>query len=179
MLFGVAGGDVVSLPAAWTDAVALDPFVVAAAGHVPFRTADLPAVTGGRPGVRRDLSAGLCRASLTRRDRAELASLLDQYVSVTDRSPDHPAARRSLPSTVTSNRTASAVKIVHSSGQVLCSTMRPPPLSAAHEASGPLGGSGTVPDSSPHVTQKPAVFMLYSCYGAGMLMANEGRSGSQ
>ena len=37
----VRGGDVVSLPAAWTDAVAPDPFVVAAGGGVPFRTADL------------------------------------------------------------------------------------------------------------------------------------------
>lgn len=37
----VPGGDVVSLPAAWTGAVAPDPFVVAAGGGVPFRTADL------------------------------------------------------------------------------------------------------------------------------------------
>ena len=37
----VRGGDVVSLPAAWTDAVGPDPFVVAAGGGVPFRTADL------------------------------------------------------------------------------------------------------------------------------------------
>ena len=31
-----AGGDVLSLPAAWTDAVALDPFVVFSAGRCPF-----------------------------------------------------------------------------------------------------------------------------------------------
>ncbi|HEX9358870.1 MAG TPA: DUF5372 family protein [Streptosporangiaceae bacterium] len=39
--FRVPGGGVVSLPAAWTDAVAPDPFVVVAGGRVPFRTADL------------------------------------------------------------------------------------------------------------------------------------------
>ena len=41
VFFRVPGGDVMSLPAAWTDAVAPDPFVVAAGGGVPFRTADL------------------------------------------------------------------------------------------------------------------------------------------
>jgi len=41
VFFRVPGGDVVSLPAAWTDAVAPDPFTVVAAGRVPFRTADL------------------------------------------------------------------------------------------------------------------------------------------
>jgi hypothetical protein len=52
----VRGGDVVSLPAAWTDAVAPDPFVVAAGGGVPFRTADLLAAA--------DLAARLlCRRS--------------------------------------------------------------------------------------------------------------------
>ena len=34
-------GDVVSLPAAWTDAVPPDPFAVLGGGRVPFRTADL------------------------------------------------------------------------------------------------------------------------------------------
>lgn len=34
-------GQLVSLPAAWTDAVAEDPFVTVAAGRSPFRTADL------------------------------------------------------------------------------------------------------------------------------------------
>lgn len=34
-------GDVVSLPAAWTDVVPPDPFAVMAGGRVPFRTADL------------------------------------------------------------------------------------------------------------------------------------------
>jgi Family of unknown function (DUF5372) len=35
------GGDVVSLPVTWTDAVPPDPFVVLAGGRVPFRTEDL------------------------------------------------------------------------------------------------------------------------------------------
>jgi len=35
------GGDVVWLPASWTDVVAPDPFVVVSGGRVPFRTADL------------------------------------------------------------------------------------------------------------------------------------------
>ena len=39
-----AVGELVSLPAAWTDAVAPDPFVVVAAGRSPFRTADLLAL---------------------------------------------------------------------------------------------------------------------------------------
>jgi hypothetical protein len=34
-------GQLASLPAAWTDAVAEDPFVTIAAGRSPFRTADL------------------------------------------------------------------------------------------------------------------------------------------
>jgi Family of unknown function (DUF5372) len=38
--FDEAGG-LVSLPAAWTDAVAEDLFVTVAAGRSPFRTADL------------------------------------------------------------------------------------------------------------------------------------------
>jgi len=55
----VPGGAVVSLPAAWTDAVTPDPFVVLAGGAAPFRTADLLAVAElsarlwareGRPG---------------------------------------------------------------------------------------------------------------------------------
>ena len=41
VFFRGPAGDVVSLPAAWTDAVATDPFVVAAGGGVPFRPADL------------------------------------------------------------------------------------------------------------------------------------------
>jgi hypothetical protein len=36
-----AQGDLVSLPAAWTDVVGEDPFVVVAAGRAPFRTVDL------------------------------------------------------------------------------------------------------------------------------------------
>ena len=34
-------GELCSLPAAWTDVVAADPFVVVAAGRSPFRTVDL------------------------------------------------------------------------------------------------------------------------------------------
>jgi hypothetical protein len=34
-------GELVSLPAEWTDAVAPDPFVVVAAGRAPFRLASL------------------------------------------------------------------------------------------------------------------------------------------
>jgi hypothetical protein len=37
-------GDLVSLPAEWTDAVAEDPFVVIAAGRCPFRIEDLIAL---------------------------------------------------------------------------------------------------------------------------------------
>lgn len=58
VFFRVPGAGVMSLPAGWTDAVAADPFVVVAAGRVPFRTADLlgaaelvAAVRGGRPGA--------------------------------------------------------------------------------------------------------------------------------
>jgi Family of unknown function (DUF5372) len=34
-------GELVSLPAEWTDLAPADPFVVVAAGRAPFRTADL------------------------------------------------------------------------------------------------------------------------------------------
>ena len=37
-------GDLFSLPAGWTDAVAADPFAVIAAGRCPFATDDLLAV---------------------------------------------------------------------------------------------------------------------------------------
>jgi uncharacterized protein DUF5372 len=37
-------GELFSLPAAWTDAVAADPFTVIAAGRCPFTTDDLLAV---------------------------------------------------------------------------------------------------------------------------------------
>jgi len=37
-------GQLFSLPAAWTDAVAADPFVVVAAGRCPFTTAGLVAL---------------------------------------------------------------------------------------------------------------------------------------
>jgi hypothetical protein len=37
-------GELFSLPAAWTDAVAADPFTVIAAGRCPFATGDLLAV---------------------------------------------------------------------------------------------------------------------------------------
>jgi Family of unknown function (DUF5372) len=39
-------GQLFSLPAAWTDAVAADPFVVVAAGRCPFTTDGLLAVAG-------------------------------------------------------------------------------------------------------------------------------------
>ena len=63
---GVPGGDVMSLPAAWTDAVAPDPFVVAAGEGCRsgrricwLRRAWSPGCgAGGR--LRRDLSTGLC-----------------------------------------------------------------------------------------------------------------------
>ena len=48
-------GQLFCLPAAWTDAVAPDPFVIIAAGRCPFTTDDLLAVAGlidrfrGRP----------------------------------------------------------------------------------------------------------------------------------
>jgi len=38
-------GQLASLPAAWTNAVAEDPFVTVAAGRSPFRTADLLELT--------------------------------------------------------------------------------------------------------------------------------------
>ncbi len=54
------GGELVCLPAEWTDAVAPDPFVVVAAGRAAFRTGDLLAVavlavrlaSADAPGVR-------------------------------------------------------------------------------------------------------------------------------
>ncbi len=61
------GGELVCLPAEWTDAVPADPFVVAAAGRVPFRTADLLAAAAvaerarasrdshGTPGVQKNM----------------------------------------------------------------------------------------------------------------------------
>jgi hypothetical protein len=68
------GGELVCLPAEWTDAVPADPFVVAAApfvvaaaGRVPFRTADLLAAaavaerarasrdSNGTPGVQKNM----------------------------------------------------------------------------------------------------------------------------
>ncbi len=60
VLFRVPGGDVMSLPAAWTDAVAPDPFVVAAGGGVPFRMADLLAAADlvARLRGRRSAAAG-------------------------------------------------------------------------------------------------------------------------
>jgi hypothetical protein len=39
-------GELVSLPAGWTDVVAEDPFVVIAAGRAPFRTEDLLELVG-------------------------------------------------------------------------------------------------------------------------------------
>ena len=39
-------GELFSLPAGWTDAVAPDPFTVIAAGRCPFTTDDLLAVAG-------------------------------------------------------------------------------------------------------------------------------------
>jgi Family of unknown function (DUF5372) len=39
-VYGV-DGELLPLPAQWTDAVPADPFVEAAAGHAPFRTGDL------------------------------------------------------------------------------------------------------------------------------------------
>ncbi len=68
----VPGGDVVSLPAGWTDAVGPDPFVVAAGGGVPFRTADLLAAPELVARLRGGWSAaagsvkGMARASLVR-----------------------------------------------------------------------------------------------------------------
>ncbi len=49
-------GDLFCLPAAWTDAVAPDPFTVIAAGRCPFTTDDLLAVADliGRLRARRD-----------------------------------------------------------------------------------------------------------------------------
>jgi Family of unknown function (DUF5372) len=45
-------GQLFSLPAAWTDAAAADPFVVVAAGRAPFSTAGLLALA--------DLASRLC-----------------------------------------------------------------------------------------------------------------------
>lgn len=39
-------GELLPLPAQWTDAVPADPFVEAAAGRAPFRTADLIELAG-------------------------------------------------------------------------------------------------------------------------------------
>ena len=49
-------GQLFSLPAAWTDAVAADPFVVVAAGRCPFTTDGLLALAdlAGRLGAQRD-----------------------------------------------------------------------------------------------------------------------------
>jgi hypothetical protein len=49
-------GQLFSLPAAWTDVVAADPFVVIAAGRCPFTTAGLLALADltGRLRVQRD-----------------------------------------------------------------------------------------------------------------------------
>ena len=51
-------GDLFSLPAVWTDAVAPDPFTVIAAGRCPFATGDLLAVADlvDRFRARRDAS---------------------------------------------------------------------------------------------------------------------------
>jgi len=69
-------GQLFSLPAAWTDAVAADPFVVVAAGRAPFSTAGLLALAdlAGRLRVQWDsagavkkimpwMSRRLCRSS--------------------------------------------------------------------------------------------------------------------
>jgi len=67
VFFRGPAGEVVSLPAKWTDAVPADPFAVLAAGRVPFRTADLLTAAGliarlaagagcSGPGVREILS---------------------------------------------------------------------------------------------------------------------------
>ena len=58
VFFRVPGGDVVSLPATWTDAVAPDPFAVVAAGRAPFRTADLLAAADLVARLRGRRSAG-------------------------------------------------------------------------------------------------------------------------
>lgn len=40
------GGEMLPLPAQWTDAVPADPFTVTAAGRAPFRTQDLLELAG-------------------------------------------------------------------------------------------------------------------------------------
>jgi hypothetical protein len=50
-------GQLFSLPAAWTDAVAADPFVVIAAGRAPFTTAGLLALAARSGGVQVRLAA--------------------------------------------------------------------------------------------------------------------------
>jgi hypothetical protein len=45
-------GDLLSLPAAWTDVSAEDPFVVVAAERAPFRTEDLLVLAGLLAGLR-------------------------------------------------------------------------------------------------------------------------------
>ena len=54
-------GQLFSLPAAWTDVVAADPFVVIAAGRCPFTTAGLLALADliGRLRARRDGAEGV------------------------------------------------------------------------------------------------------------------------
>ena len=47
-----------SLPVGWTDAVAVDAFVVAAAGRCPFRVADLTALAGLIDGLRAGPGSG-------------------------------------------------------------------------------------------------------------------------
>jgi hypothetical protein len=50
-------GELASLPASWTDAVAEDPFVAVAAGRSPFRTADLLELAGLVARLREDVGA--------------------------------------------------------------------------------------------------------------------------
>jgi hypothetical protein len=59
-------GQLFSLPAAWTDAVAADPFVVVAAGRAPFSTAGLLALA--------DLAGSRRARSLPGRSRISAAS---------------------------------------------------------------------------------------------------------
>lgn len=44
LVFFLAAGELVSMPAEWTDAVAPDPFVAVAAGRAAFRVEDLAAL---------------------------------------------------------------------------------------------------------------------------------------
>jgi hypothetical protein len=52
------GGGLVWLPAGWTDVVAPDPFVVVAAGRVPFRSEDLLALADLVGSLRRGSAGG-------------------------------------------------------------------------------------------------------------------------